>query len=103
MSKQNPNLFDIAGRVLFVGMPIYYTEKMSKRILVIEVWVNEKYKQEVAFDFVNDKMDMVNNIRVDDRVDIAFQLRGNKVIQADGKARWFNNLEGLAVTKLEKK
>jgi hypothetical protein len=101
MGKQQINEFGISGKVLFVGMPAFFSDNMSKRTLVMEVWVDSKYKQEVAFDFVNQKMDLLNNIRPDDWVDIDFVLRGRKHIQQDGKARWFNNLEATTCTKID--
>lgn len=103
MGLVQKNEFNISGKVLFVGMPIYYTEKLSKRILVMEAFVDNRFRQEVAFDFVNDKMQHLNNIRNDDWVNVDFQLRGNKKIQQDGKARWFNTLEGLSCVKQDTK
>ena len=103
MSLVQKNEFNISGKVLFVGMPIYHSEKLSKRILVMEVYADKKYRQEVAFDFVNDHMNLLTNIRQDDWVNVDFQLRGNKKIQSDGKARWFNTVEGLSCTQQESK
>lgn len=99
MGAKQVNEFNISGKVVFVGMPIFYTDKMSKRILVMEVYVKNKYKQEVSFDFVNDNMDLLNNIRENDWVNVDFVLRGRKTIQQDGKARWYTNLEGITCTK----
>lgn len=99
MSKKQKNNFSISGKVLFVAMPIYYTERMSKRFLVMEVYANEKFRQEVNFDYINDNMDVLNNIREGDWVNITYQLRGRKFIQKDGKTRWFTSLEGTSCTK----
>jgi len=99
MAAVQKNEFDISGKVLFVGMPIFYTDKMSKRILVLEVWVDGKYKQEVPFDYVNDKMDLMNNIRINDWVNVDFILRGRKKIQENGKAVWYSNNEGITCVK----
>ncbi len=101
MGKVQRNMFTISGKVLFVGMPVYYSEKMSKRILSMEVYADQKFKQEVAFDFVNENMELLLNIRPEDWVDISFQLRGKRHIQKDGKARWFVNIEGLSCIKLK--
>lgn len=95
------NEFSIKAKVLFVGMPISYSEKMSKRILVIEAWADKQYKQEVAIDFVNINMKLLDNIRENDWVEVDFQLRGIKRTQEDGKVRWFNSIEGVSCTKLE--
>ena len=100
MGSTQKNEFDISGRVLWVGMPVSIPGKseLMKRTVVMEVFVENKYKQEVAFDFVNDNMDMLNNAREGDWVVIDFLIRGRKHIQADGKARWYTNLEGTSCT-----
>jgi hypothetical protein len=99
MASKQINEFNISGKVLYVGMPIFFTDNMSKRLLVMEVWVNSKYKQEVPFDFVNENMDMVNNIREGDWVTVDFILRGRKKIRGDGKAQWWSNNEGISCVK----
>lgn len=100
MGKTQKNDFAISGKVLWVGMPINIpgTNDLMKRTIVIEGWVQNKYKQEFAFDFVNEKMDLLNNVRDNDWVNIDFHLRGRKHIQGDGKARWYTNLEGTTCT-----
>lgn len=99
MAAVQKNDFDISGKVLWVGMPKFYTDKMSKRVLVLEVWVDNKYKQEVPFDYVNDKMPLLDNIRENDWVNVDFILRGRKKIQTDGKAVWYSNNEGITCVK----
>lgn len=99
MASKQKNDFTISARVIWVGMPVEIPKtNIMKRVLVIEVWVETKYRKEVPIDFVNDNMKMLNNIRADDWVVLDFFLRGNKQIQGDGKARWFTNLEGTSCT-----
>lgn len=96
MENKVENNFNLSGKVLFVGQPVFIKDTLSKRVLVVEAFAG-KYPQEVPFDFVNERMDMLNNIRVGDVVHLTFELRGNKHIQGDGKARWFTNNSGLTV------
>lgn len=100
MGKTQKNEFDISGRVLWVGLPVEIPggKNLMKRTLVIEGWVENKYKQEIAFDFVNDNMSQLNNVREHDWVVVDFHIRGRKNIQTDGKARWYTNLEGVTCT-----
>jgi hypothetical protein len=53
------------------------------------------------FEFVNENMTTLNNIREGDWVNVSFYLRGRKHIQDDGKARWYNTLVGVACAKEE--
>lgn len=92
MGKQQVNEFNIDGKVLHVGMPVYFTEKMTKRICVLEVFADKKFRQEVAFDFVNDNMGLLNNIQEGDWVNISFQLRAirrsNRMGRPGGLMAW---------------
>jgi len=95
------NEFSINGKILHVGNAIYISEKLSKRTAIMEVFVDGKFKQEVAFDFVNDNMNALDKVRIGDWVSIDFVLRGRKNIQPDGKARWFTNNEGKQCTMIQ--
>lgn len=103
MGAVQKNDFTVSGKVLFAGLPIWYSDKMSKRVLVLEMWAKgsngREYKQEVPFDFVNDNMPLLDNIREGDWVTVDFQLRGNKKIQGNGKAVWYGNSDGVTCTK----
>lgn len=95
MAKRQINKFEISGKVIFVGMPTYYTEKYSNRSLILKVWADEKYAKEAEIIFVNDRMSKLDNIRPGDWVNVDFQLTGQKKLQGDGKARWYTSVEGL--------
>lgn len=97
MSKKTVNNFEVSGKVLFVGMPMFIKDTLSKRVLVLQMY-DGKYPQEVPFDFVNERMSMLDNVRINDWLRVDFVLRGNKHIQGDGKARWFTNINGVSAT-----
>lgn len=104
MSSKQVNEFNISGKVIWVGMPISFgagNSELIKRVLVLEVWADNKYRQEVPFDYVNQNTSLLNNIRENDWVNVDFILRGRKNVQSDGKARWYSNLEGISCTKEE--
>ena len=97
MGKIQKNEFEISGRVHFLGMPIEFEGKkrrFQKRILVMEVFTGGR-RNEVPFEFIDDNMNMLDNVRVRDWVTISFRLRGNHTVQQDGLTRWFTNLEGI--------
>lgn len=102
MSNVQQNDFNISGRVVFVGMPIFYTEKTSKRLLVLEVYVRGGYRDfrnEVPIEYANDNMPLLDNIRERDWVNINFRIGGRGKVMTDGKKRWWPNLEGLSCVK----
>ena len=97
MSKKTVNSFEISGKVLFVGMPIWKSETFSVRLLVIQAYAG-KYRQEVPFNYVNERMGMLDNVRINDWVRLDFELRGKKNIQADGQAQWWASNNALSAT-----
>ena len=97
------NRFDIVGRVLFVGKPIWISEKFTKAFLVMEVYVDNKYKQEVPFEFVNDYAPLIASVRVGDWVEVVFVLRSRKKVGTDAKAHWWPSNSGIACTVIERK
>jgi hypothetical protein len=99
MGKTQKNEFNISGKVVWVGMPIFISDKMKKRILILEVWVFGKYRREVQFNFMNENMDLLNNIRPNDWVNVDWFINSNKQVQSDGKPRWYTNLEGTTCVK----
>ena len=102
--RTQKNQFDIVGRVIFVGKPIWISERMSaKAFLVMEVYVDNKYKQEVPFEFVNDNAPLIKSVREGDWVEVVFVLRGKKNIQSDGRAKWWPSNAGIACTVIERK
>lgn len=102
--RTQKNQFDIVGRVLFVGKPVWISERISaKAFLIMEVYVDNKYKQEVPFEFVNDYAPLLASIREGDWVEVVFILRGKKNIQSDGRAKWWPSNSGVACTVIERK
>jgi hypothetical protein len=97
MAKKSVNNFEISGKVLFVGLPIWKSATFSVRLLVLQVFAG-KYRQEVPYNFVNERMGMLDNVRINDWVRLDFELRGKKSIQTDGKAQWWGSNNGLSAT-----
>jgi len=95
-NRTQVNEFDIVGRVVFVGMPTFITNRFSKRMLIMEVYAKGKYKSEVPFQFVNDNMGLLDKVRVNDWVHVAFMLRSRDFINKQGKKEWYAINEGTA-------
>lgn len=97
MGTTQKNEFNISGKVSFVGMPQFVSDKFSYRTLVMVTW-KDRFMSEVEFTFINDNMNLVNNIKEEDWVNVDFVLSGRKKI-INAKARWFNTLEGISCVK----
>ena len=95
------NQFDYSGRVIHVGPPETFVTKSGQtkafRILVMETFIGQ-YPREVMFEFNESNMTQLNQITDGCWATITFCLSGNKTIK-DGRAKWFNKLEGLTCIK----
>lgn len=99
--NQSINSFNYSGKVLHVGPPEQFSTKTGQtksfRILVMEVFIGQ-YPREVMFEYNEQNMSQLNQITDGCWCTITFCLSGYKSIK-DGKAKWYNKLEGLTCIK----
>ena len=68
-----------------------------KRELVVTT--DEDYPQMIMIEFVQDKCDLLNSYNVGDDVKVSINLRGREWINPEGKAKYFNSVQGWRVEK----
>jgi len=54
---------------------------------------DDRYPQDVKFEFLKDDVDMLKSIKVNDRVIMQFEIRGNEY-----NGKYYNNLIGTSIT-----
>jgi hypothetical protein len=100
-NNKQVNNFEISGKTIHVGQPEQYVNRnnvtKSSRILVLEVF-SGNYANDVIFEFAENNMNQLLQIKEGEWVTVNFQLKGSKSIK-DGKARWYPRLEGLTCLK----
>ena len=85
---------EFKGTVTWMGSARQISDKFKvRRIMVKELTGN--YPQEIQFQAVNDRIAILDNIKVGDTVELAFNLRGNRATNPDknGDPQSFTNLE----------
>jgi hypothetical protein len=87
--------FTIQGRVTVIKDEQTFDSGFNKRAFVISDGA-DKYPQELEFETVKDKTELVAALNVGDLVDIGFNLRGR-----GWKEKHFINLEAWKITVLE--
>jgi Domain of unknown function (DUF3127) len=83
---------DIKGKVHEISPVIEVSEKFKKRELIVEYAENPTYPEFVKFEAVQDKVNMFDNIKVGDQVELFFNLRGRPWTDKAGKTSYFNTL-----------
>lgn len=92
------NLFEISGRVTFVGQPEEISTKTTKRILVIETITGTNWKNETNFEFRNELMKECDGVKEGDWVTIQFQLAGRRHAKEGSPVKFYNTIEGRRVS-----
>jgi hypothetical protein len=83
---------DIKGKVHEISPVITVSEKFKKRELIIEYAENPSYPEFVKFEAVQDKVNLFDNIKLGDQVELFFNLRGRAWVDKMGKTSYFNTL-----------
>ncbi|MCE5225247.1 MAG: DUF3127 domain-containing protein [Porphyromonadaceae bacterium] len=91
------NEHSLDGKVIYISMPKYISEKLTTRTIVIEVFDNN-YSRPAPFTFKNGRMDCLNNIEVGNWVNIQFMAMGYKS-KKEGEPQYFAENIGIACIK----
>ena len=83
---------DIKGKVHEISPVMEVSEKFKKRELIVEYAENPAYPEFIKFEAVQDKVNMFDNVKVGDQVELFFNLRGRPWTDKAGKTSYFNTL-----------
>lgn len=76
------------------------SDKFRKREVVLSD-TNDKYPQEVKFQAVNDKVGLLDGVKIGDVLEVEYNLRGRRSTTKDGKEVWYNSLDLWRVNRGE--
>ena len=87
---------EVTGKVKVIGETETFGAKgFRKRNLVITT--NEQYPQDLQLEFVQDKVDLLDNYKVGQNVKVGVNLRGREWINPEGVAKYFNTIQGWRI------
>nr|WP_294897337.1 DUF3127 domain-containing protein [uncultured Pedobacter sp.] len=91
---------DIKGKVHFVSDVINVTDTFRKRELVVEFAENPQYPEFVKFEAIQDRVSLMDDIKVGQDVEVFFNLKGREWTNKQGEKQYFNTLQLWKVTPL---
>ncbi|KHJ37155.1 hypothetical protein PBAC_26900 [Pedobacter glucosidilyticus] len=91
---------EIKGKVHEVSEVMNVTDTFRKRELVVEFAENPQYPEYVKFEAIQDRVSLMDNLKVGDDVEVAFNLKGRPWTDKSGKKQYFNTLQVWKVTVL---
>ncbi len=93
------NKHEVDGYIIHIGNIESITDKFELRRLILELEA-EGYKQEVPFDFINEKMRLAEGHALGMHVQVTFAVRGRSTLNKLAKKVWYPSLEVLNISRL---
>ena len=82
----------ITGRIIEINEAQNISDTFKKQEFVIE-YCEREYPEFIKFELTQDKCELLNNFKVNDNVEVAFNLKGRKWINPQGETKYFNSLQ----------
>lgn len=93
-------MYTLKGELKVVGDIQQISESFKKREFVV-VDASGQYAQTIMFQAVQDRVELLNNFKVGDNVEVTFFLRGREWTNPkDGQVRYFNSLDAWKIEPL---
>lgn len=86
---------ELRGTIKVIAEPVKVSDKFTKQQLVLTIDEDTKYPQDIAIEFVNDKLSLVAKQKVGDKVAVGVNLRGNEY-----NGKYYNNIVGWKVANI---
>src|SRR5476651_2121390 len=83
---------DIKGKVHEVAPTVQVTDSLKKRELIVEYVENPQYPEYLKFEAIQDRCNLLDNVKPGDDVEVFFNLRGRPWTDKTGKKTYFNSL-----------
>jgi len=83
---------EITGTIKILGNSEKVSDKLTK--LQVVVTTDEQYPQDLPIDFLNDKVDLLKNFKVGNKVIIGINLRGREY-----NGKYYNNIVGWRISQ----
>ncbi len=84
---------EIKGKVHEVSATVQVTESLKKRELILEYIENPQYPEYLKFEAIQDRCNLLDNVKAGDDVEVFFNLRGRPWTDKTGKKTYFNSLQ----------
>lgn len=89
---------EICGKVKVKNPEIQVSASFVKQELVITT--DEQYPQSIMIEFVQDKTELLDNIKIGDDVKVSINLGGREWINPQGETKYFNSIKGWRIEKI---
>lgn len=92
--------FELKGKLIEIFDEQQVSESFRKREFVIEKAEQvgeQQYIEQIKFQAVQDKCDMLNGLNKGDEVNVSFNIRGRAWENKEGETKYFTNLDAWRI------
>ena len=84
---------DIKGKLVDIFDTTRVSDKFQKREFIVEYAENPSYPEYIKFELIQDKCDLLDNYKVNQPIQVHFNLKGRKWTDPQGTVKYFNTLQ----------
>lgn len=88
---------EVSGTVKKTSDVQTFPSGFRKRELILTT--EEQYPQHLSIEFVQDKADLLNELKIGDEVKVSINLRGREWTSPEGVTKYFNTIQGWRIEK----
>jgi len=81
----------VSGKVHFIGQIKAISDKYQSRDLVLKT--DDKYPQTIPFQLSQDKVNLADNLKIGDSVEVSINIRGREWKSPTGDVKYFATLD----------
>jgi hypothetical protein len=89
---------EIAGKIVKIGSTQQVSDRFKKRELVVEYAKNPEYPEYVPIEFVQDRVDKLDEFKVGQNVTVNIEVGGRKWVSPAGETKYFVSVKGWRIT-----
>ena len=93
-------MFKLTGTVKLINETKQISEKFSLREFVISE-TSSMYPQDILFQATQDKCSLLDSVKVQDQIEVSFNLKGREWTSPTGEVKHFNTMEAWRIEKAE--
>lgn len=88
---------EISGTIKKIFDIQFFPSGFKKREIILTT--NDQYPQYLSIEFIQDKVDLLNDLEIGDLVKIFINLKGREWINPEGIVKYFNTIQGWRIEK----
>ena len=88
---------DLQGKILEIFETVQINDSFKKREFIVEYADNPNYPELIKFELTQDRCDLLNDFKVNEEVEVWFNIKGRKWTDPQGEDKYFNSLQAWKI------